>query len=330
MELSLYRRTFLQASASCVFAGLSLVASAASAADPATKLIVADQAELVRNLLDASGERKNLAFDIEFPNFAGGPAILEAIRAGAVDIAYVGDTPPIQARSSGTLLPIVATFTREIAQYRLTSRPGLNINALSELKGKKLSYVEGSGRQVFLIEALNRAGLTLKDVTLVNLRVADLPDALRSGAVDVAVLQEPFVTRLTNQSGASPVLDPEERKLLPSTSYFYARPYVLADPKKTESIKQFLAAFVKAGNWSNEHQQEWAKFYYTAFQRVSPEDSAAILAGQSPLLFQTSVEAIPHHQKLIDILYQAGSIKERLDAKGSFVDTFDKVVEQSR
>ena len=301
----------------------------ANAADT-TKLIVADQSELVRNLLDASGQREKLDFELEFPNFAGGPAILEAIRAGALDIAYVGDTPPIQARASGTLLPIIATFTREVAQYRLTSRPGLVINKLSELKGKKLSYVEGSGRQVFLIEALNRAGLKLEDVTLVNLRVADLPDALRSGAVDVAVLQEPFVTRLTNQAGASAVLDPEERKLLPSTSYFYARPDVLKDPKKAEAINQFLAAFVKAGKWSNEHEKEWSKFYYTDFQRVSADDTAAILKGQSPLVFQTSTEAIPHHQKLIDILYQAKSIKERLDAKGSFVGTYDKVIEQSR
>lgn len=326
----MYRRIFLRISAAALVAALTFGAPLAQAAEPSSKLVVADQSELVRNLLEASGQQKNLKFDVEFPNFAGGPAILEAIRAGALDIAYVGDTPPIQARASGTLLPIVATFTREVAQYRLTSRPGLKINKLSELKGKKLSYVEGSGRQVFLIEALNRAGLKLDDVTLVNLRVADLPDALRSGAVDVAVLQEPFVTRLTNQAGASAVLDPEERKLLPSTSYFYARPDVLADPAKVEAIRQFLTAYVKAGKWSNEHDKEWAKFYYTDFQRVSPEDSAAILAGQSPLVFQTSAEAIPHHQKLIDILYQAGSIKQDFDAKGSFVDTFDKVIEQSR
>jgi sulfonate transport system substrate-binding protein len=305
-------------------------ATGSFAADPSTKLVVADQSELVRNLLDASGERKNINFDIEFPNFAGGPAILEAIRAGALDIAYVGDTPPIQARASGTLLPIIGTFTRDVAEYRLTTRPGLVINKLSELKGKKVSYVEGSGRQVFLIEALNRAGLKLSDVQLVNLRVADLPDAVRSGAVDVAVLQEPFVTRLTKQAGASPVLDPEERKLLPSTSYFYARPEALADPKKVEAIKEFLTAFVRAGRWSNEHKKEWAKFYYTDFQHIPTPDADAIIKGQSPLIFQTSVEAVPHHQKLIDTLYQAGSIKERFDAKTSFTDTFDQAIEQAR
>ncbi len=325
------RRIFFHLVASIgFFATAANMAIAAETVDPTTKLIVADQSEFLRNLLEASGERDKLKFQVEFPNFAGGPAIYEAIRAGALDIAYVGDTPPIQARAAGTLLPIVGTFTRDVAQYRLTTRPGLVINKLSELKGKKVSYIEGSGRQVFLIEALNRAGLTLKDVELVKLRVADLPDAIRASAVDVAVLQEPHVTRLVKQVGASHVLDPEERKLLPSTSYFYARPEVLADPQKAEAIKAFLGAFVRAGKWSNDNEAAWSKFYYTDFQRVSPEDTAAILEGQSPLVFQTSIEAIPHHQKLIDILYQAGSIKEQFDAKQSFVSDFDQVVLDAR
>ena len=321
------RRDFvLTVAAAGLVAGRGVQAHAAGDLDPATRLVVADQSELVRSLLEASGEGAELGFQVEFPNFAGGPAILEAIRAGALDIAYVGDTPPIQARASGTLLPIVATFNREVATYRLTSRPGLVINDLKELKGKKVSYVEGSGRQVFLIEALNRAGLTLDDVELVRLRVADLPDAIRSGAVDVAVLQEPHVTRLVKQVGASPVLDPQERRLLPSTSYFYARPEVLADPGKSAAIARFIAAFIHAGKWSNENEAAWGKFYYVDFQRISEDDTKAILADQSPLVFETSAEAIPHHQELIDILYQAGSLKERFDAHGSFVDTFDPII----
>jgi sulfonate transport system substrate-binding protein len=321
------RRAFLVA-AGLFSAGFPLIpkALADDAVDPNVELAIADQSEFVRNLLDAACETPNLKFKASFPNFAGGPAILEAIRAGSLDIAYVGDTPPIQARASGTLLPIIATFTREVAQYRLTSRPGLFIEKLVELKGKKLSYIEGSGRQVFLIEALNKAGLTLDDVELVNLRVADLPDAIRSGTVDVAVLSEPHVTRLVTQVGASPVSDPEERRILPSTSYFYARPDVLADPKKQAAIRQFLGAFAKAAKWSNDNEQAWAEFYYTDFQRITPEDTVAILAGQSPIVLQTSADAIPHHQKLIDILYQAGSLKERFDARGSFVDTFDQII----
>ena len=323
------RRFFLSSLAAAAGSATTRAQSQGGSA-PVAPLAVADQGELLRNLFEASGESARSDLKVQFPNFAGGPAILEAMRAGALDIAYVGDTPPIQARASGTLLPIVATFARERAEYRLTSRPGLVIEKLSELKGRKVSYVEGSGRQAFLIEALNRAGLKLDDVERVNLRVADLPDAIRAGAVDVAVLQEPFVTRLTKQVGAAQVRDPEERRLLPSTSYIYARPEVLEDPAKAVAIGAFLAAFVRAGTWSNRNREAWGKHYYTDFQRIRPDETTAILAAQSPLAFQTSAEAIPHHQKLIDILHQAGSLPERFEAAGSFASTFDPVVVAAR
>ena len=291
---------------------------------------MADQSELIRHLLEASGERKRIGVGLELPNFAGGPAIFEAIRAGALDIAYVGDTPPIQARAAGVNLPIIATFTRDRAQYRLLQHADAGVERLSDLRGKRVSYVEGSGRQVFLIEALNRAGLTLQDVQLVNLRVAELNDALRAKAVDVATITEPHVTRLSRQIGARVVPDPQAQTLLPSTSYIYARPDVLADAQKNQAIREFLAAFVRAGVWSNAHEQDWGQHYYRDFQRLDNDSTAAILASQSPLIFQTAAEAQPHHQRLIDVLHAAGTLPQRLDAKDSFVDSFDSVIVANR
>jgi sulfonate transport system substrate-binding protein len=143
------KRRFLLAGPSLLAAAaLASTTAARAAAAPGTRLVVADQSELLRHLLEASGERKRLGFQLELPNFAGGPAIFEAIRAGALDIAYVGDTPPIQARAAGVQLPIIATFTRERAQYRLVQRADAGVERLADLRGKRLSYVEGSGRQV--------------------------------------------------------------------------------------------------------------------------------------------------------------------------------------
>lgn len=325
------KRQFLTRSAAWLagsWAGLAQ--SAAPAVALSTKLVVADQSELIRHLLDASGERQPLQFQLELPNFAGGPAIFEAIRAGALDIAYVGDTPPIQARAAGVHLPIIATFTRELAQYRLLQHATAGVERLSDLRGKRVSYVEGSGRQVFLIEALHRAGLTLKDVQPVHLRVSELNDALRAKAVDVATITEPHVTRLRKQVGARLVPDPQERQLLPSTSYIYARPEVLADPQKAAAIAQFLAAFVRAGKWSNTHEQAWGAHYYTQYQRLDAETTAAIQSSLSPLIFQTAAQAQPLHQRLIDTLHAAGSLPQRLDAKASFSTAFDHVLTANR
>ena len=325
------KRKFLQTGAAFLAWSATMGMRAAHAAvDDKTKLVVADQSEFIRHLLDASGQRKQIGFQLDLPNFAGGPAIFEAIRAGALDIAYVGDTPPIQARAAGVNLPIIATFTREVAQYRLVQHASAGVERLADLRGKRVSYVEGSGRQVFLIEALHRAGLTLKDVQLVHLRVSELNDALRAKAVDVATLIEPHVTRLAKQIGARVVPDPQERTLLPSTSYFYARPEVLADAQKAKAIEAFLAAFVRAGKWSNANAQAWGEHYYRRFQKLDAESASAIQSSLSPLIFQTAGEAQPHHQRLMDTLLAAGSLPRRLDAKDSFVSTFDAVVTANR
>ncbi len=322
------RRQFL----SLVTAGVTMVPWQVSWATPNTKtrLVVADQSELLRHLLLASGEGAALPFDLQLPNFAGGPAIFEAMRAGALDLAYVGDTPPIQARAAGVLLPIIATFTREKAQYRLVQRDGAGVEHLTDLAGKRVSYIEGSGRQVFLIEALNKVGLTLEDVELVPLRVAELNDALRAGAVDVAIITEPHITRLGQQVKVRVVPDPLEREILPSTSYIYARPEVLLDSEKAEAIALFIAAFVRAGLWSNLNQDAWGEHYYRSFQRLDAESTAVTLAAQSPLVFQTAVEAQPHHQKLMDVLYSTGALAQPLRAEDSFVSTYDAVITANR
>lgn len=324
--MSLITRRFLLTAA----AAATLAPALPLRAQTSAKVVFGDQSELIRNLLEATGEVEKLDFDLETPNFAGGPAILEAMRAGALDLAYVGDVPPIQARASGTLLPIVLTVSRARSEYKLTARGGLKIESLADLKGKKVSYIEGSGRQAYLVEALNLAGLTLDDIEKVPLRVADLPDAIRTEAVDVAVLQEPHVTRLTHQVGASLVTDPRIDTILPGTWYIYARPEALADPQKAEAIGQLLAAIIRAGTWSNQNREEWGKAYYTDFQRIPPEDTAAILAAQAPMEFQTSAEAISHHQRLVDLLASAGELPEAFDAAGSFTDAFDQIITDAR
>ncbi len=84
--------------------------AAANALGPAqvptgTALIVADQNEVLQTLMAASGEQAKLGSKVTYANFLGGPAILEAFRAGALDLATVGNTPPIQAQAAGERNP---------------------------------------------------------------------------------------------------------------------------------------------------------------------------------------------------------------------------------
>ena len=103
-----------------------------------TKLVAADQNEALQTLIRASGVQAKLSSNVTYANFLGGPAILEAFRAGALDLATVGNTPPIQAHAAGEKIPIIAARVSSETDYFLAVRPGLKIDSLEELKGTGL------------------------------------------------------------------------------------------------------------------------------------------------------------------------------------------------
>ena len=56
-----------------------------------TKLVVADQNEVLQTLMRASGAQRNISSTVMYANFLGGPAILEAFRS--LKVEYVISSP---------------------------------------------------------------------------------------------------------------------------------------------------------------------------------------------------------------------------------------------
>ncbi|WP_336741634.1 ABC transporter substrate-binding protein [Aureimonas altamirensis] len=314
--------------------GMTVAAAASWASEPlggevpaGTTLTVADQNEVLRTLMEASGEADKLGSEVTYANFLGGPAILEAFRAGALDLAVVGNTPPIQAHASGLVLPIVGAVTTTEVDYHLAVRPGLQIDRLEDLAGKKLSYAEGTGRQPFILNALKVAGLTPEDVQFVGLKAADMPDAVRAGQVDVAVLNEPHYSRyIKTFPGASALPEAEHDRLPRTLSYLYASPDALSDPGKTAAIAQFVRGWIDANRWRSEHTQEWADTYYIGLQRLPPEEGLAAAQAEGEPSFPTLSELVETQQGLIDVIHAAGGLPRHLDASEEFDFRFDAVI----
>lgn len=294
-----------------------------------TKLVVADQNEALQTLIQASGEQEKLSSAVTYANFLGGPAILEAFRAGALDLATVGNTPPIQAHAAGERIPIVAARTSSETDYFLAVRPGLKIDSLEDLRGKSIAYGEGTGRQPFVLNALKLAGLTRKDVKLVPLRAADFPDAVRSGQVDVAALNEPHYSRYLADfadRGASALPKAQNDRLPKSLTYLYASQKALDDPAKAAAIREFVLAWIRASRWSQQQPQAWVDAYYVRRQRLKPEDARRIVESEGRYEFPSLSSLIPVQQALIDVIHDAGDLPRRLDARAEFDLRFDAVI----
>ncbi|HKY15947.1 MAG TPA: hypothetical protein VJM33_13565, partial [Microthrixaceae bacterium] len=66
-----------------------------------TTLRIGDQQKLLQTPLEVSGELDWVQFEPEWSTFVGGPPLLEAFRAGELDVGFVGDTPPLFAAAAG-------------------------------------------------------------------------------------------------------------------------------------------------------------------------------------------------------------------------------------
>lgn len=313
----------------------ALLASPAIAADlprrvpPGTRLVAADQNQALQTMMQASGEHGRLAATVTYANFLGGPAILEAFRAGALDLGIVGNTPPIQAHAAGERIPVIAARTSTEPDYKFAVRPGLTVATLKDFAGKRIAYAEGTGRQPFVLRALQLAGLTRRDVRLVPLRVSDFPDAVRGGQVDLAPLNEPHFSRYLAQwadRGASALPADQHAELPRRLSYLYASGRALDDPAKAAALRDFVIRWIAASRWSKARPEEWVQAYYVRLQNLRPEDGRAIEASEGEYRFPPLSTLIAPHQATIDLIHAAGDIPRRLDAREEFDLRFDAVI----
>ena len=315
-----------------IFTGSAQAEALPKDVPPGTRLVVADQNEALQTLMRASGEHDGLAAEATYANFLGGPAILEAFRAGALDLASGGNVPPVQAQAAGETIPIVAAVATPETDYIFAVRPELVVNTFEEFKGKKIAYAEGSGRQAFVLKTLKLAGLTREDVELVPLRVADFPDAIRSGQVDIAPLNEPHLSRyLADYADRKARVVPKSQhdRLPRAVSYLYASGRSLEDPTKAAAIRDFVSRWIVAKRWAYDNSEAWINAYHVGRQKLSAEQGRAIVESEGKPSFPVLSSLIDYQQGLVDIIHEAGDIPKRLDAKAEFDLRFDEVIAEA-
>ncbi|GAA5148611.1 ABC transporter substrate-binding protein [Pseudonocardia eucalypti] len=310
--------------------GLAADAPLPTQIPPATKLVIADQAEYQQVALRESGELQRLPFTAEFANFTGGPAILEAFRAGAADVAWVGDTPPIQALAAGEDVPII--FARQTAPQstQLAVTPGSRIRHLTDLRGAKIAYAEGTAQQVMVLRALEKAGLRTADVQLVRLQLAEFNDAVRLGQVDVAPLNEPRLTRFLAEAAprGGGVIDPAETAdISTGLNYLYARRAALADPAKAAALRAYVGHYLRALRWVDEHPADWVQGYYVRNQGIPAADGQRIVDSLGRFGYpRLDAALVGRQQSTIDVIDRAGQLPRKVSAASGFDLRFDQVV----
>jgi sulfonate transport system substrate-binding protein len=120
-------------------------------------------------LLKAKGTlEKRLAeqgVEVKWTEFPGGPQLLEGLNVGSVDFGVTGETPPVFAQAAGADLLYVAHEPPAPTGEAILVPKDSPINAVAELKGKKIALNKGSNVHYLLVRALEDAGLKYGDIT---------------------------------------------------------------------------------------------------------------------------------------------------------------------
>lgn len=143
--------------------------------------------------------------------FNAGPEAVEALFSGALDAAYLGPNPTINAyaKSKGEALRIIAGSTSGGAAFVVAP----SIKAASDLKGKTVASPQlGNTQDVALRSWLKEQGLDTTtsgggDVKVVPQANADIFTAFKAKRISGAWVPEPWVTRLAQEAGGTVLVD---------------------------------------------------------------------------------------------------------------------------
>ena len=113
----------------------------------------------------------------------------DAVVTKSVDYGTFGIAAAILGAASSQ--PVVVYGAECNKGMAVVARKDDPIDAIADLKGKKVGILTGTTQQVFFLERLRMVGMKEQDIVSVRVAFADMPGALQRGDIDAYVGAEP-------------------------------------------------------------------------------------------------------------------------------------------
>lgn len=251
-----------------------------------------------------------LGVKVSWHEFASGLPLLEALNVGAIDVsADVADTVPVFALAAGAQLTYIAQEAPSPSAQAIVVKAGSNIKTLADLRGKRIGFAKAAGAHYLLIAALEKAGLSLKDIQLSYLAPADGRAAFEREAIDAWVIWDPFFAAVQRQSQVRVLSDGRgladyQRYYLASTPFAKARPDV---------VKLIVDSLLETGKWVKQAPQDAARL----LAPVWGLDVATIEQANARRSYEVRAvlpQRLAEQQKIADAFFAEGLLPKKVNA----------------
>ena len=265
--------------------------------------------------------------DVEMVRFSAYTDSIKAFRDGRVDIDMQTFDDAIRLFTAGRQMKVVLFTDYSFGGDGIVARAG--INAMADLKGKRVGVETGTVSHFSLLKALETAGLEEKDITIVSIPAWEIKEAFLAGQIDAGVTWEPYLTDTATEG--------EGRVLITSHDYPDAiiTSMVVSDDliaKRADDVRKIVAAYFDALRFIQEHPGE-AYALMAEAEGVSIEEFTSHVEGiryidlaENKAAFGTSQNGkfYTSGRDLMAFLYEKQLIKGRRDINdllyGAFVN----------
>src|SRR5580700_1678622 len=143
-----------------------------------------------KGLLEKEFEKDGVG--IRWVQTLGSNKALEFLNAGSIDFGSTAGAAALIGRINGNPIKSIYVFSRP-EWTALVTRKNTPITKVTDLKGKRVAVTRGTDPHIFLVRALQGAGLTEHDITPVLLQHPDGKTALIRGDVDAWAGLDPMM-----------------------------------------------------------------------------------------------------------------------------------------
>jgi len=223
---------------------------------------------------------------VQWTSFNAGPAAIEALFAGAIDMTYVGPNPAINGyvRSNGEALRVVAGAASGGAS--LVVRNDAGISKPQDFHGKRVASPQfGNTQDVALRNWLKKNGLKTNDkggdVQIVPMANPDQLTLFVKKDLDAAWAPEPWATRLIHEGNAKLLVD--ERTLWPNGQFVIGLLVVNTKflNEHSDLVKNWIRANVDLTDWINKNPSEAKTLLNQQIQKETGKALAPVILDEA-------------------------------------------------
>jgi NitT/TauT family transport system substrate-binding protein len=197
------------------------------------------------------GYMKEQNIEVDMQKVASGTEAMAFLAQGTLDTGGIGITAAtFNAFNKGFDLRIVASAALQpqkggptIILVRKDLKDSGKVKSIADLKDMKVGIAGGPGTTgaYFIAKALKDAGLTIKDIEIVNLANPDLPLGIEKGSIDAALVGPPYSDQIL-AGGKGVLLAQDTAPGAMTTVFMYSGKLIKERP---EVAKRFMVALVK-------------------------------------------------------------------------------------